>query len=132
MEYTFDQGNPLSNDEVSASERSDNMSANQVSTTTVDYSTLTCLVCNKVFAHKSSLSRHASTGHSTPAHTCTRCGKKFTRSDKLSEHMAIHTKQSKEPKTYQSKVRKLYFNHLIIFALFAYNYLKYTIFTGFT
>ena len=75
MENTFNQGNLPLNGEVSASDHINDMRANKANTTTVDYSTLTCLVCNKVFAHKSSLSRHASTGHSTPAHTCTRCGK---------------------------------------------------------
>ena len=131
MENTFDQGNLPLNSEVLAGERIHDARANQVNTATVNYSTLTCLECGKKFTQKSNLSRHASAKHSSRTHPCTRCGKKFTRSDKLSEHMAIHTKRSKEPKTYKSKVRILYFKHLIIFALFAYSYLKYTIFYRF-
>ena len=111
MEYTFNQGNSLSNDEVSASERSDNMSANQVSTASVDDSTLTCLVCNKVFAHRRSLNRHLKTHVSSETHVCDVCGKGFFRKYRLEEHMNVHNKPPKDPK----QVRFILLNTRILF-----------------
>ena len=57
----------------------------------------TCNVCNKVYSHASSLSRHKKEAHSDSEYTCPNCNKSFPRNESLVRHIDQGCKGSEPP-----------------------------------
>ncbi|XP_035234286.1 zinc finger and BTB domain-containing protein 45-like [Stegodyphus dumicola] len=93
-EYVFEHEDMPLDDQTIDMDFGD-LTASQLDSPFVDTPNLTCLECNKTFAHERSLTRHINVQHSTAKNICVICKKEFSRRDSLMRHMKMHSEPQK-------------------------------------